>query len=178
MKLRFRPLMVPPAPSPSRCPRPGHLGNPRRPAPGHKPRDCPRPRGLRASCPGQPRAERAACSRRPRAGWGDSAGDSLDFPRGDLWAGWREGRAGPRRWRRGGEDKARPPHPQTRGEPGCTLSSAGDTLVHHPLPPRAELSPWSSRGGGGGSPERPASRIWNPGSKCFALYLEFLTCLQ
>lgn len=86
--------MVQPPPPPARparaapeppSPRPGHLGNPGRPAPGHKPRDCPRPRGLRSSGPGQPGAERAACSRRPRAG----VGASPDFPSWDLREGGR-----------------------------------------------------------------------------------------
>lgn len=119
---------------PSRCPRPGHLGNPRRPTPGHKPRDCPRPRGLRASCPGQPRAERAACSGRPRAGLGDGAGDSLDFPSGDLGAGRREGRAGPRRWRRGGERGGQGPSPTPSPDPG---RPGLNTLFcrQHPRPP-------------------------------------------
>ena len=166
MKLRFRPLMVPPAPSPSCCPSPGHLGNPRCPTPGHKPRDCPRPRGLQASCPGQPRTERAACSRRPRAGWGDGAGDSLDFPSGDLGAGRREGRAGPRRWRRGGEQGGQgpsPPPPPSRdpGRPGLHTLFCRQHSRAPPPPTRSGTvpSPVIRRWGGVGSPERAGSRI-------------------
>lgn len=103
------------APEPP-SPRPGHLGNPGRPAPGHKPRDCPRPRGLRSSGPGQPGAERAACSRRPRAGGGSFAGLSELGPQGrraGLWA-----------------VRDRPSIPQTRGVPGGRPSPGGDTLFH------------------------------------------------
>lgn len=63
------------------------------PPPGHKPRDCPRPRRLQSSCGGQPRAERAACSRRPPPGGGSFAGLSQLGFQGRAWL--------PSRWRNG-----------------------------------------------------------------------------
>lgn len=129
------------------CPAPGSPWQRGRPAPGHKPGDCPRPRGLRSSCGGRPRAERAACSRRPRAGGRGFAGLSElgreQGGRGTKGGGSQGARAGPQRLQRGASRTKPTLHPQTGGVRGCRPSS---------IPPRAlglcrRICPPSSRSG-------------------------------
>lgn len=137
MKLRFRPLMVPPAPSPSAARARVTLATPGAPPPATSPGLSAPPRaagqlsGAAAAQKGPP--VRAAASSRVV----DGAGDSLDFPSGDLGAG--EGAGGPGRApalaegaARAGRTRPVRPHPLFPGDPGCAPSSAGNTLGHAP----------------------------------------------
>lgn len=152
MKLRFRPLMVPPPPPPQPAepappaPRPGHLGNAAAPPPATSPGIVRAPAGCGPAAGGG-RAQKGPLV---RAALGPGAGASLDFPSwggsrgaGGQKRGGQGARAGPQRLQRGASRTKPTLHPQTGGVRGCRPSS---------IPPRAlglcrRICPPSSRSG-------------------------------